>query len=301
MLMPKMRRIAVTAVIFLIWMESQGLYGVNNLGAAEKTSLWKIQSKTNTVYLLGSIHYLRAENYPLNQTIEDAFKDSKNLVLEIDLGGADQKASQQVMITKAVYTNGKSLKESISEKTYGLAAQQAQGLGIDIQTLNSFKPWFVALAIATMKLQSLGFDPNYGVDRYFYQKAKEDSKAVTGLETVEYQINLFDGMPEKTQESLLEETIRDLDTAEADVSKVVNAWASGDIATLDTALLQTVRDYPEVYQKLILDRNRNWLPKIEGLLTQKENYLVVVGAGHLAGKDGVVEMLKAKGYAVVQL
>jgi len=99
---------------------------------------------------------------------------------------------------------------------------------------------------------------------------------------------------------MLLQTLKDIRSIEGAVGAIVQAWASGDMKALDSILLQNLKEYPEVYQRLILDRNRAWLPKIESYLAQRENYLVVVGAGHMAGKDGVIEMLKAKGYSVEQ-
>ncbi|MGH7770074.1 MAG: TraB/GumN family protein, partial [Candidatus Binatia bacterium] len=121
------------------------------------------------------------------------------------------------------------------------------------------------------------------------------------FETLEYQLGLFDGLPERMQEALLLQSLGDADLTEAAVAAVVKSWASGDLKTLDALLLQgMMRDHPDLYRALILDRNRAWLPKIESYLTQNENYLVVVGAAHLAGKDGLIEMLKTKGYAIEQ-
>lgn len=250
---------------------------------------------------MGSIHYLKPQSYPLHQALEEAFKNSRKLVLEINLDSGDKDKGPQLMLMKGVYPGGKTLKDGVSEETYKLAEKELNGLGLDIKTFSQFKPWLVALTVAALKLQKLGFDPNHGIDRYFFRKAKNENKEIIGLETLEYQMDLFDGMAERTQELMLLQTLKDGGSTEQTLDAVVKAWASGDTNALDTALLQGIREYPEVYRKLILDRNRSWLPKIESYLSQNENYLVVVGAGHLAGKDGIIEMLKAKGYSVEQL
>ncbi len=301
MLMSKMRRVAIAAVVCLVWTGVDLLGSLSDLAAAEKRSLWKVQSKKNVVYLMGSIHYLKPQNYPLDQAMEDAFKNSKQLVLEIDFESANTKEGQQLMFMKGVYADGRTLKDAVSGENYKLAEKELTALGLDIQVVSQLKPWFVAITITLLKLQKLGFDPNYGIDRYFYQKAKKENRQVIGLETLEYQIDLFDRMTARAQESMLQQTLKEADSIEGAVDAVVKAWSSGDINTLDATLLQGMREYPEVYQKLVLERNRAWLPKIESYLAQDENYLVVVGAGHLAGKDGVIEMLKAKGYSVKQL
>ena len=297
----KFRSILINVVVCFIYAGSILFPLEGSLRAAEKRSLWKIQSKNNVVYLLGSIHYLKSQNYPLDQPMEAAFKDARKLVFEVNLESVEKNQGQQLMLFKGAYMDGTTLKNHISENTYALAEKELKRLGLGIEAFNQFKPWFVALTATALKLQALGFDPSRGIDQYFYRKAKKEKKEIGGLETIEYQIDLFDGMPERAQESLLLQTSKDIDSMEGAVDVVVKAWASGDLKTLDAALLQGMRDYPEVYQRLILDRNRAWLPKVESYLSQNENYLVVVGASHLAGKDGLIEMLKAKGYSVEQL
>jgi uncharacterized protein YbaP (TraB family) len=297
-LIPASRRIAL--VVCLVWTGVNLLGSFHGLAAAENRSLWKVQSKSNTVYIMGSIHYLKPQNYPLDQAMEDAFKDAKKLVLEINPESVEKEQGQKLMLLKGLYTDGRTLKDGVSEETYVLAEKELKGLGLEIKVLNQFKPWFVAITVTALKLQRLGFDPNRGIDRYFFRKAKQEHKEVAGLETFGYQVDLFDRMAERTQELMLVQTLKDVQSMEEAVDTIVRAWASGDMKTLDSVLLRSLREYPEVYQKLVLDRNRAWLPKIESYLSQNETYLVVVGAGHLAGKDGVIEMLKAKGYAVEQ-
>jgi len=268
--------------------------------AAEKGPLWKIRSKNNVVYLLGSIHYLKPQSYPLDETLEAPFKDAKKLVFEIDLESAEGGQRERLMVMKGVYSDGTSLKYHVAPSTYALAEKQLKALGLDIKIFDQFKPWVTALTVLGLKLQAMGFDPGQGIDRYFFRKAKKERKETHGFETLEYQLGLFDGLPERVQETLLLQSLNDAELTEASVDAVVKAWAAGDLKTLDALLLQGMRDHPELYRALIVDRNRAWFPKIESYLSQSENYLVVVGAAHLAGKDGLIEMLKAKGYAVEQ-
>jgi uncharacterized protein YbaP (TraB family) len=268
--------------------------------AAENRPLWKIRAKNNVVYLLGSIHYLKPQNYPLDGAMEAAFKDAKKVVFEIDLESAEGGQREHLMVLKGVYLDGTTLKDHVAPSTYALAEKQLKALGLDIQIFNQFEPWLTALTVLGLKLQAMGFDPGQGVDRYFFRKAKKERKEIHGFETLEYQLGLFDGLPERIQEALLLQSLGDADLTEAAVDAVVKAWASGDLKTLDALLLQGMRDHPDLYRSLIVERNRAWLPKIESYLSHNENYLVVVGAAHLAGKDGLIEMLKAKGYSVEQ-
>jgi uncharacterized protein len=301
MRMRTLQRTVVALLICLSWTGNDSLISSNNLAAAEKRSLWKIQAKNNTVYILGSIHYLKDRNYPLDPAIEDAFKDAKKLVFEVNLESMEKEAGQQLMLIKGLYADGSTLKDHISEKTYASAEKELKELGVDIAAFNQFKPWLTAITLTALKLQKLGFDPKQGIDQYFYRKAKKENKEIGGLETLEFQLDLFDGMPERTQEMMLAQTLKDISTMEKEVEAIIKAWASGDVKAIESALLKSMKEYPEIYERLVSDRNRGWIPKIESYLSQSENYLIVVGAGHLAGKDSVIEMLKAKGYSVEQL
>lgn len=266
-----------------------------------KRPLWRVQAKDNVVYLLGSIHYLKPQNYPLDPAIESAFKNSNRVVFEIDLDSAKGDEAQHLMVSKAAYADGTTLPQHVSETTYQLTAEKLKQLGLDISLFNPFKPWFAATMILARSMQSLGFDPAHGVDQYLYRKAKEANKTMTGLETFDYQLDLFNKMPEFVQDLMLLQTVKSSDSMRGAMDKIVKAWSSGDLKTLDSTLLQGIRDYPEVYQRVIVERNRAWLPKIESYLKEGESYFVVVGAGHLAGREGLIEALKAKGYNVEQL
>ena len=269
--------------------------------AQEKSFLWRVRSGENAVTILGTIHFLKKENYPLKKNIEDTLDNAKKLVLEIDLQAMDNEKVQQLAIQKAVYRDGSSLQQNVSPETYSLAEQKARELGIDLKPLTPFKPWFVALTLSTLKLQKLGLDPNYGVDRYLAERAKKSGKPIAGLETLELQLEVFDQLSPREQESMLRETLQEMDLLEKSAVRIVQAWAKGDAASLEESLLAGMREYPELYQKLFVERNRRWLPQIERMIKQGENPLIAVGAAHLVGKDGIIELLKQRGYTVEQL
>jgi uncharacterized protein YbaP (TraB family) len=230
----------------------------------------------------------------------DAFEASKRLVLEIDLNTTSAENAQRVTLEKAVYRDGTSLPQNISEDTYQLAARRATQLGIDMRLLNPMKAWFAALTLIAIKLQAIGLDPSLGVDRYLATEAKRHGKPTSGLETLEFQIGLLDQLSKKDQELMLRETVGELDLLDQNINDIVRSWIDGNDALLAKLLLAGMMEYPEVHQKIVVERNRRWLPEIEKLLQQGSGAMVVVGAAHLVGQDGVIEMLKAKGYSVEQ-
>ena len=268
---------------------------------AKKNFLWSVKSGTNTVYLLGSLHVLGKDSYPLGDAYEKAFEDSDIVVFEVDPGELEKPETVQMVLQKAALEKGKTLKETISPETYELASKELKELGVDINMFTLTKPWFLAVTATILKLSKMGFEPEYGVDRYFYGKAKKGGKEVKGLETAEYQIDLIASLGQESQDEVLLHTLKDLDVIEVELGSLVSSWQSGNAGEFQELILRSYGSYPNVYQKLIVDRNNNWLSEIEGYLRGDQNYLVVVGAGHLVGNEGLVKLLTDKGYTVEQM
>jgi len=271
------------------------------LNAQDKSFLWRVKSAKGTIYLLGSIHYLKRENYPLKKSIQEAFENSRTLVLEIDPQRDTRERAQQVMLEKALYRDGTSLQQNISPQTYQLAEQRARELGIDLLQMGQLKPWFVGLSLVSVKLQKMGFDPNLGLDLFLADRAKKGGKAIRGLETLDFQIGLLDQFSPAEQDSMLRQTLNELDMLDKGLEQIVQAWNSGDGRALEQLLLASMKDYPEIYEKIVVDRNRRWLADLVKMLEQGDKTLVVVGAAHLVGKNGLVELLQQRGYTVEQL
>jgi uncharacterized protein YbaP (TraB family) len=276
------------------------LSAARSLGAQERTLLWKVSEGDKSIFLLGSIHYLRKENYPLNQAILDAFDASDRLVLEIDLQNTPAGAAQRLTLEKAVYRDGSNLAQNVSQETYQLASKRAAELGIDMQVVQPMKPWFVAMTMLAVKLQRMGLDPKLGVDHHLAERAKRDGKPTSGLETLEFQLGIFDQLSKREQELMLRETAGELERIDKNVKDIVESWLKGDGERLAALLLAGMRQYPELQQKLVIERNRRWLDQIAKLVEQGNNAMVVVGAAHLVGQEGIVDMLKARGFSVEQ-
>jgi uncharacterized protein YbaP (TraB family) len=293
------RRVAEILCAFLLLLAP--LAGSGQLSAQEKSFLWKVRSEKNSIYLLGSIHFLKKESYPLKQSIEQAFDASKKLVLEIDLQSVTPQKTQQVTLEKGLFRDGTTLQQNVAKETYDLTEQRVRELGIDLRAMSPLKPWLVALTLTTMKLQKLGFDPGYGIDRYLAERAKRGGKPTGGLESLEFQIGLLDGLSRRDQEMMLRETLKELDQLDKGVEQLVQFWMKGDVRSVEEWLLAGMREYPQVHEKIIVERNRRWLPQIEKMLAEGDGTMIVVGAAHLVGKEGVIELLKQRGYTVEQL
>jgi uncharacterized protein len=276
-------------------------FGAQEVPATENLQiLWKVQSSQNTIYLAGSIHVLQKHHYPLHHVFDDAFNASSRVMFEVDLDGLSSPLSQMNMLRKGLYLNGETLPNVLSPESYATAKEKLMKLGFQIEDFQRMKPWMAATAVMGLELQKLGFDSAYGVDRHFFEKAQATGKDIQGLETVEFQVNLFNQLPLLVQEQFLLQTLEDLQNLNKQVSDMVKAWQEGNVQDLET-LLEGMQEYPELNQVLVINRNEDWLPYIEQALQEKEPVFIVVGALHLLGKEGLVAALKEKGYEVQQL
>jgi uncharacterized protein YbaP (TraB family) len=269
--------------------------------ADAKTFAWKVSGKGGIVYLVGSVHVLSADFYPLNAALESAYKDTDLLVEEVDMAEMLDPSSQMKMLSRGMLPSATPLDKVVSSGTYALLTKRITDLGLPIEPFNLLKPWVVALMLQAVEWQKAGLDPENGLDKHFYDRAKTDSKGVQGLETTDFQISRFDDMPMDQQDRLLAESLKDIDAEKANMTKLMTAWKAGDVPGVERIVLAELKNEPQLYQRLLVDRNKTWMPKVEALFARRGRALVVVGAAHLVGSDGIVAMLKAKGYTVEQL
>ncbi|HEX2079670.1 MAG TPA: TraB/GumN family protein [Longimicrobium sp.] len=255
-----------------------------------------------TVYMLGSIHLLTADAYPLPQPVQNAYADAERVFFETSLDSL--MARQQEMALRGMYPAGKSLRSEIPADLYArveAAAPALAALGVTMPVLDRMEPWLVALMFQAVEWQKAGLTPEHGVDMHFSGRAKEDGKPVGGLEPVELQLGLFDGMTAEEQVSFLRQSLEDAPRTAEQMREIVAAWRAGDAARIDAIMNESMDDSPALYARMLTDRNAAWVPQIEALLRGRDDVLVVVGAAHLVGEQSVVSMLRQRGYTVEQL
>ena len=291
-----MKRIAAAAASILTLLQMTPIHA-----QPARNFIWKVSGPTGALYLVGSVHLLTKDYYPLSPALDAAFKDSDLLVEEADLGELEAPASQFKLLTRGLLPGDQSLDAVLSPATYALVTRRVAALGMPIEPLKRFKPWMLALTLVELEWQKAGFDASLGLDRHFYDRAKVAGKIVQGLETVDYQLSLFDQMTKDEQDRMLAESLNDLDREQASVLRLTDAWKAGDASAVERIVLDDVKDDPAMYERLLVNRNREWLPRLDALLARKGRAFVVVGAAHLVGPDGLLAMFKAKGYMVEQL
>jgi uncharacterized protein YbaP (TraB family) len=268
--------------------------------ATGKSFLWKVHSGQKVLYLAGSVHALGADSYPLSAAYESAFNSSGTLVEEINLAEAEQLAAAPLLLSKGLYTDGRTFESAVGKDTATLVATRLKTTGIPMEMIRTMKPWMVMLLITAFEAQKAGLDAALGLDKYFFDKARAASKPVLALETAESQIDRFDKMPETLQEQMLRSTLTELDSQQNSVAAMINAWKTGDAAALEKMSLSSFDGYRGAYSSLIVERNNNWVPQIEACMAKPQPCFVVVGAAHLIGPDGLLTLLKKKGYKIEQ-
>ena len=294
------RASAVAAALALMLGSLVGLDAQPQKGAA-KSFIWKVQSGPRVMYLAGSVHALSADVYPLSPAFEQAFAASDTLVEEIDLGQSGLIALGPMLLAKAMYQDGRTFDKAVSKDTHDLVVKQLKGLPMAAELIRPMKPWMVMLTLTAMQVQLAGLDPTLGLDQHFYDRATKAKKTIIGLETAESQIDRFDKMPESLQEQMLRSTIDELGMQNAELTATIAAWRRGDATSLERDMIRGLQKYPLAYQSLIVERNNNWMPQLEKCLARTTPCLVVVGAAHLVGPDGLLTLLQRKGYRAEQL
>ena len=265
-----------------------------------KNCLWSIQNQSNKIYLLGSIHVLKQETYPLDPTIEKAYASSERIIFETDIAAMQDPAMQAKMLELGMYAAEQNLFENIARDTRQQLEKKMSALGLPLEAFSRFKPWFVALTLTTLELQRLGYNLQYGIDVYFFGKARSGGKEIGFLEPPEYQIELLGNMANKDQNDFLKQTLKDLELISELAGDLVNSWKSGDADKLHELLHKSFKDYPNLNDRLLIQRNRKWVKEVEAAMRQNKNVLFVVGAGHLVGPESVVDLLRKNGHEVKQ-
>ena len=270
--------------------------------------LWKVSDADNSLYLLGSFHLLRPGDHPLASDVDAAFADAEALLFEMAPEALASPDLAMQMGQAALRTDGSTLSQVLPPETAAKLATWLQrngdalaAAGLTGEVLERFEPWYVGLLVSMMDMAGLGLDPALGLDKHFGAEAARAGKPTAGLETAAQQIAFLDGMDATEQLQFLAEAFDNSLSGNAEVEKLHALWRAGDAEGLWNGLAADMRArYPRLYAHINVERNDAWLPQLEARLQApgSDDTLVVVGALHLLGTDGVVRKLEARGYAV---
>ncbi len=278
---------------FRLWSATLGL--LCSLSAYAESPVWAIRGANNTVFLAGSVHLLKPEHSTLPASFDRAYTEAEALVMELDLDDFDPLEAQTWMFEHGTFSGEATLQKTIGEKRFKQVAAEAERLGLPIEGLQRIEPWAIALSLMELQYAKLGFDPQLGVERQLEQRARRDGKEIRGLETLDDQLGKLDALPYEMQGRFLELTVEDMGDVERQTNELLAAWRAGDSERLARLLITEFDEFPELYRILVTDRNKKWMTQIEKLLQDKRDYMVVVGALHLVGKEGLVELAQGRG------
>lgn len=250
------------------------------------------------LYLCGTIHVLREADYPLAPAYDAAYADSRKLVFELPPGSSKGGELNSKMQKLAALPAGASLESVIGADMSAEVIKWGKSHGLASGSLDKFQPWYLALMIASVEYGALGAQPDKGVDNVFEARAERDKKPGEGLETVDFQLNLFTQLTPAQQKDLLKQTLAEMKTLSAEFTKLITAWKEGDLYALHEMLYREAEQFPELMDMFLINRNKSWLDRLDASLKNGEHVMLLVGTGHFTGKQGLIELLKARGYTV---
>jgi len=264
-------------------------------------TLWKVAGAQNSVYLLGSIHLLREKDYPLPKILDTVYDDAEVLVMEIDMDDMNPLAAQTAFTTYGIIQDEQTLQDLMGHELYEKALSAADAIDIPLDMLSKTEPWYAAMTVEIMMLSRIGFNPALGIEMYMMSKASTDNKPIEGFETVEQQIQFLDGMSLDAQREMLLSTLVESAKMGEMMDDLIDAWRHGDVSFLESGMLVELEKHEELNKALVTDRNARWVTRIDELLNDDDDYLIIVGALHLVGPDSVPTQLQNIGYDVRQL
>jgi len=276
-------------------------------GEAERLMLWELQDTLAPMYLLGTVHVLQPQDYPLPPEIERVFRESTRVVFEVNLDELTSTENQTRLLELALYLSGGSLTEDLSTKTYARLTEYVRTHGMEFLglpiplPLEMFRPWYISARINLSEGLKLGYDAELGPDLVLFERAKADGKTLVALETVAFQLGVLTGGSASEQDRELGRTLEGVPTLGEELGRIVGAWRHGDVESLRQLLHREEQTDPAAFERLITARNRAWVEQIEALLGTSQPTLVVGGVGHMVGATGVPNQLRLRRHRIRQL
>lgn len=261
-------------------------------------AVWLVEGNNSKTYFLGSIHLLPKETKWYGGDIKTIFEQADEVVFEVHMTPEKEAAAQQLTINNGMLARGDLLSNYLAPEEYEYLIEQATDMGIPAASVVNFKPWFASVALSVSAIIREGWDPASGVDKFIEKKAVEKGIKISELETLETQMATLYDHPLDVQAAMLKDTLDQLKEIEEVTLEMIGSWASGDEESMEEAFIIPMQEQREIYEKLVVQRNNSWVPIIKGLIAKDQVTLVVAGAAHFIGEDGLVKLLEQAGYEV---
>jgi uncharacterized protein YbaP (TraB family) len=266
-----------------------------------KSSVWKITGGDNVLFLGGTIHLLTKQDFPLPVEFELAYQQADLLVFEVEPDIVNSPGTQQKFAQYAYYSDGTQLSDVLDKSTYQMLNDFLASRGLLMASFESMKPGMLAAVLTVVELQRLGL-AGKGVDEFFNEKSRRDNKPQLALETIDDQFRALAALGIGRESFTIRHALGEAEKIAELMQAIKKAWRAGDNQTLtNVSLTPWMHRFPALYDSLLVQRNNRWLPQIEALLATPAQEYVLVGALHLVGKDGLLRLLRQKGYSVEKL
>jgi uncharacterized protein YbaP (TraB family) len=261
-----------------------------------KSAVWSVKGARNTVYFAGSVHALPKEHAHFPPQLEQAYTASDAIVMEVDLDDLNPLEAVQFLTSRGTLPSPQTLEEVVGNDKYAKVIALADSIGLPEMAISRLEPWAAAMVLTQFALMKTGFDPQLGIDMQITERARNDGKPIDGLETVGEQLGIFDARSLTEQIKFLVDAAEDVPDMQKDLDQLVSAWRAGDLRAMEREFRKERAQSPALYDELLGARNRRWMPKIQALLGEDRNYLVVVGTLHFVGRDGLLTLLERSGH-----
>jgi uncharacterized protein YbaP (TraB family) len=275
------------------WLFALCLLG--SLTARAQSPVWALHGAHNTVYLAESVHLLKPGASALPAAFERAYADSSRLVMEMDMAKLDTSSVSAWMLEHGRYPQGESMQTALGPERFAQVLAQATALGLPLQQLSVLRPWVAALTLTDLMYLKLGYDPQAGVEEQLIARTAQDGRPTGGLETLDEELGQLEHLSAEDQARFLELTLQDLKDTDNETDQMLEAWRTGNTTELAAQLSDAYNQFPELYRVLVSERNQRWLPQIRAFLNGDRNVLIVVGALHVVGKGGLLDLLHSAG------
>ena len=270
-------------------------------GCAHAASVWQVSKAGNTVYIGGTLHILSPEDFPLPNAYGTAYNQADKLVFETDIAGLNSPRFQQDSRDKLTYGDGTQLKDVLSKETYQTLKAHLAARQIDITAMANYTPALISITLSITELRLMGLT-SQGVDEFYYFKAMTDGKELDWFESPQQQLAFIAALGGEDEDEMIRYALDDVKQLPQALGELKKYWQSGDMESLYRSQGKSFHDdFPEIYQQLLIQRNENWLPAIENMLTTAQTEFVLVGTMHLSGPDSVLDRLRNKGYQITQV
>lgn len=267
-----------------------------------QSSVWKVSKEGHTIFIGGTIHLLRASDYPLPDEFLTAYQRSNEIMFETDIAALELPANQFKLMQIMTLPDTITAKDKLNDITWKKLQNYAQTNDFPLKAFMKFEPAFISMLITLQQMQAMGFEREFGVESHFNKLAEKDKKSILFLESTDEQLSFLKRMLAGDPNEMMMNTFNEIDKTPTMIKDMTQAWRVGDVRTLEKIGISPMKkEAHNIYEILLVQRNKNWVPQIERIFKKKQSTFILVGGLHLVGKDSVLALLKKKGYKIEPL